>query len=109
MAGTSESNSQSAGMERRRIVRPAEHGRWAVCLPDGGRAIAILPTCGDAIARAKRILAGRGGGTIDVCRDGQNVQTLTVQPRSTRRLGHVLAQRRVSRRSVPRDPSAPSS
>ena len=103
MAGTSESNRQSAGLERRRIVRPAKHGGWAVCLPDGGRAIAILPTCGDAIARAKRILAGRGGGTIEVCRDGQSVQTLTVQSRSTRRLGHVLAQRRGSRPTAPLD------
>jgi len=105
MTGISESNRQSAELERRRIVRPAEHGGWAVCLPDGGRAIAILPTCGDAIARAKRILAGRGGGTIEVCRDGQSVQTLTVQPRSTRRLGHVLAQRRGSRPTAPRDSS----
>lgn len=108
MAGTSEPNRGSAQVKRRRVVRPAGHGGWAVCLPDGGRAIAILPTRGDAIARAKRILAGRGGGEIEVCRDGHSVQTLTVPPRSTRRLGHVLAQQR-SRRSVPLDPSTPRS
>ena len=107
MAGSSESHTQPAEFERRRIVRPGKRGGWAIYLPETDRAIAVLPTRGDAIARAKRILASRGG-EIEVHQDAQGVRTLTVPARSTRRFGHVLAQRH-TRRSVPRDPSATSS
>lgn len=90
-------------VEQRRIVRPGRRGGWAIYLPNVDRAIAVLQTRGDAIARAKRILASRGGGEIEVYQDGQGVQTLTVPAQSTRRYGHVWAQRRRSRPTAPLD------
>jgi Uncharacterized protein conserved in bacteria (DUF2188) len=84
--------------ERRRIVRPSERGGWAVCLPNAGRAVVVLPTRGDAVARAKRILGTRGGGEVEVHQDGEVLELHTVIARTSRRFGNVPAQRRVRRR-----------
>lgn len=89
--------SQNVVSERRRIVRPSERGGWAVCLPDAGRVVVVLPTRGDAVARAKRILAARGGGEVEVQQDGEVRELYTVLARTTRRFGSVPAQRRVRR------------
>ena len=83
--------------ERRRIVRPSERGGWAVCLPHAGRAVVVLPTRADAVARAKRILATRGGGEVEVHQDGEVLEQHTVMARTSRRFGSVPAQRRVRR------------
>ena len=86
--------SQNVVTERRRIVRPSERGGWAVCVPDAARAVVVLPTRGDAVARAKRILATRGGGEVEVHEDGQVLEQHTVHARTTRRFGNVPAQYR---------------
>lgn len=82
--------------ERRRIVRPAPRGGWAVCVPGVARAVVVLPTRGDAVARAKRILASRGGGEVVVLQDG-HVEYHAVGARTNRRLGRVPLQRRSAR------------
>jgi hypothetical protein len=86
---------EKAVSERRRIVRPSERGGWAVCLPDASRAVVVLPTRGDAVARAKRILATRGGGEVEVHQDGEVLELHSVMARTSRRFGSVPAQRRV--------------
>lgn len=91
-------NVNTATQQRRRIVRPSERGGWAVCVPGAERAVVVLPTRADAVARAKRILASRGGGEVEVQEDGKSLGLHTVGARTTRRFGHVPAQRRLQRR-----------
>jgi len=88
----------SVTVERKRIVRPSERGGWAVCLPSAERAVVVLPTRADAVARAKRILATRGGGEVEVLQDDQVIERHTVMARTTRRFGQLPAQRRLQRR-----------
>jgi hypothetical protein len=67
--------------EQKRIVRPSVRGGWEVRIPGCRKAVVVLPSRADAIARAKRILATKGGGDIEVQEDGQIIDQQTVRAR----------------------------
>lgn len=67
--------------EQKRVVRPTQRGDWAVFIPGSRKAVVILPSKSDAVARAKRILSQRGGGNVEVELDGRVVDVQQVRPR----------------------------
>jgi hypothetical protein len=67
--------------QQKRVVRPASSGGWAVCIPGNRKAVVVLPSRSDAVARAKRILSQRGGGNVEVEQDGRVVDVQLVRPR----------------------------
>lgn len=67
--------------EQKRVVRLANTGGWAVCIPGSRKAVVVLPSRSDAVARAKRILSQKGGGNVEVEEDGHVVDTHQVRPR----------------------------
>ncbi len=58
----------------------------------------VLPTRADAVARARRILATRGGGEVEVHQDNEIIEHHMVMARTTRRFGQLPDQRRLQRR-----------
>jgi Uncharacterized protein conserved in bacteria (DUF2188) len=67
--------------EQKRVVRPTDRGSWAVCIPGSRKAVVVLPSRSDAVARAKRILSQKGGGNVEVEQDGQVVDVHQVRRR----------------------------
>jgi Uncharacterized protein conserved in bacteria (DUF2188) len=82
--------------EQKRVVRPADSGGWAVCIPGSRKAVVVLPSRSDAVARAKRILSQKGGGNVEVEEDGHVVDVHEVRRRPSN-VGGIPVTRRAYR------------
>lgn len=67
--------------DQKRIVRESVRGGWEVRIPGYHRAVVVLPSRADAVARAKRILSMKGGGDVEIQEDGRVVDLQTVRAR----------------------------
>ena len=93
--------------DQKRIVRPSSRGGWEVRIPGCAKAVVVLPDRADAIARAKRILAMKGGGDVEVQENDQVVDLQTVRARRGN-VGTIPVRHRAYRRLLLAGARSPS-